>query len=571
MKKRLIRTLGTILTTTLTLPASGQLVLHSLEGAGPNLFMGFAVESAEDVDMDGVDDLLVFTLNEAGFAGTVRLLSGRDSTEIRVWNGAAAFDQFGWSLGSLPDVDGDGVRDVLIGAPAADAPSGANAGRLELYSTGSGGVLWSLEGSAGEFLGSSLAVLDDLDGDGTPDLAVGALLGVNPNGFQAGTVRVLSGRTGALLYRLDGDQQDDWFGASVAALEDYDLDGHVDFLVGIPGADAAGLDSGRIRLYSGLSGALLFEMDGLAPRDELGTAVARAGDADQDGVLDWIVGAPRSYFDPLKGQAFVISGKTRTVQLTLSKGSMGSPGSPDGAHFGASVDGIGDQDGDGYDDVVVGARAHGPGGSNKGAVWMFSGRDGSELGAWIGEPLSNLGTVVRNVGDLNADGRPDLAFGAPGALGNAGQVQVVLLGCDAVTTYCSAQLNSQGCLPSISATGALSLTLRDDLRISANNLINQKAAILFYGTSPNALPLGGGTLCVSPPIRRTPVVGTGGSFLPAADCTGAFDLAIDAAFAASEGWVEGDRIYAQIWYRDPGFTPVTTSGLTDAVSFQVCR
>lgn len=569
MIKRRTLALGLLLTS--TIPASGQMLLHQFEGAGPNLFMGFATEPAGDVDSDGVEDLLVFTLNDAGFAGTVRLHSGRDGSEIQVWNGTAAFDQFGWSLGAIPDVDGDGVRDVLIGAPAADSSSGANVGRIGLYSTGTGLPIWTLEGSVGEFLGASLAVLDDLDGDGTPEVAVGALLGLNATGVQVGSIQVLSGRTGAQVYRLEGDQQDDWFGASVAALEDYDLDGHVDYLVGIPGADVMGPDSGRIRLYSGLSGALLFEMDGLAARDEFGTSLAGAGDLDQDGVLDWIVGAPRSYLDPMKGQAFLISGSTRTVHLVLSKGSVGSPGAPDGAHFGGSVDGIGDQDGDGFDDVVVGARSQGPGGSNKGAVWMFSGRDGTELGAWIGQPGENLGTVVRNVGDLNSDGRPDLAFGAPGALGNAGMIQVVLLGCDEVTTYCTPQINSQGCFPAISASGALSLGLKDDLRISANNLINQKAAILFYGTSPNALPLGGGTLCVSPPIRRTPVVGTGGSFLPATDCTGSYDLAIDAAFAASQGWVEGDRIYAQIWYRDPGFTPITTTGLTDAVSFQVCR
>src|SRR5262249_10768403 len=144
---------------------------------------------------------------------------------------------FGTSVLCREDLNGDGFADVIIGAPADQSASpGSSDGGVYIYS-GRDGSLIRRVGSlrSGDGLGPALARLGDMDGDGVADIAVGASGGWNQSGTQrTGYVLVFSGRTGATIRRIDGPAPDDWFGFAIAALPDVDGDHVRDLAVGAP-------------------------------------------------------------------------------------------------------------------------------------------------------------------------------------------------------------------------------------------------------------------------------------------------------------------------------------------------
>lgn len=131
------------------------------------------------------------------------------------------------------------------------------------------------------------------------------------------------------------------------------------------------------------------------------------------------------------------------------------------------------------------------------------------------------------------------------------------------STYCTAKLNSLGCVPAISHTGALALSGADDFVVRAAQLHNQRAGLLFWGRSAAAIPYMGGTLCVPSPVVRTPAQNSGGS-ATGDDCSGAFAFHFSNAYALSRGLQPGDDIYAQFWSRDDASAPYLAS-FTDAL------
>jgi hypothetical protein len=151
-------------------------------------------------------------------------------------------------------------------------------------------VLHSAYGTAaGDFFGGSCGGAADVDGDGVPDFVAGSP-GDDTTGAQAGAAFVRSGRTGALLLAIFGDAPGDRLGSSTALVGDLDGDGRSEILVGAHRADAAGVDSGLARLISGGDGSTLWTFPGAAPGDAFGLAVAGAGDVDGDGMRDLVVG-----------------------------------------------------------------------------------------------------------------------------------------------------------------------------------------------------------------------------------------------------------------------------------------
>jgi len=136
--------------------------------------------------------------------------------------------------------------------------------------------------------------------------------------------------------------------------------------------------------------------------------------------------------------------------------------------------------------------------------------------------------------------------------------------------YCTAKLNSQGCLPAIGYAGYPSASDPAPFVIGATQVVNNKNGLLFYGLAGrSALPFQGGLLCVKPPFRRTPIQSSGGN-PPPADCSGSFAFDFNAWMqaGADPGLAPGVRVNGQHWYRDPA-SPSTT-GLTDAIEFEVC-
>lgn len=275
---------------------------------------------------------------------------------------------------------------------------------------------------------TSLAMLDDLTGDGIPDYLVGAYdlpyaregmtgteLGVagaaktGENLDHQGRAFVFDGQTSELLYMIDHPfpQKQAAFACAVAAAGDVNQDGTADLLIGAFGQE----QSGRAYVLSGKGGA---HLSTLAPPQSqpgagFGWSVAGLGDLTGDGVPELIVGA---YDQAGEGRAFVYSGRDRSLVYTLAPAQ-----DPAGSAFGWFVHAAGDVDQDGTEDIAVGAPYTTVSDlSVQGRAYVFSGRDGRQL-LMLDNPEpqqgSTFGWRVLGAGDLNKDGTPDLLVGAP--------------------------------------------------------------------------------------------------------------------------------------------------------------
>lgn len=136
--------------------------------------------------------------------------------------------------------------------------------------------------------------------------------------------------------------------------------------------------------------------------------------------------------------------------------------------------------------------------------------------------------------------------------------------------YCDAKTNSQGCLPGVTINGSASMSDPAPFTIQADNLINNQFSTLMVSVADRAnMPFGGGTLCIATPFSDTGTQLTGGS--PAGmDCTGTFSMNVNAFLQGGPtGLMAGDRVFSQIFYRDPMHPDGTGYGLTEAVDFVI--
>jgi hypothetical protein len=266
-------------------------------------------------------------------------------------------------------------------------------------------------GSGYDDFGISVAGGKDVDGDGIPDYVVGSLYFNTPSLLHAGRAQVFSGATGALLFEFQGTSANEEFGYSVALIGDVDHDGKAEILVGGARDDANGLDSGTAILYSGGDGSILRTFHGDQAGDFFGYCVAEAGDVDADGTPDLIVGAVQ--WDPQDphstmgtGYARVFSGASGAVLYTFNGVSAGD-------FFGAAVARAGDVDHDGHQDLIVNARLDDTTYPDSGSVTVFSGGDGSTLYFIPGSDGDLFGEGVAPAGDFNGDSYDDFLVGAP--------------------------------------------------------------------------------------------------------------------------------------------------------------
>jgi hypothetical protein len=408
------------------------------EGQG---FFGRSAAAVPDVDGDGREDLLIGApLDDGGLpdAGRAYLFSGATGALLQTLESPNPEDSgfFGWAVSGVPDADGDGRGDLLVGAIMEDTES-QDAGRAYLFGGATGALLQTLESpnavQDADF-GSALAGVEDVDGDGRGDLLVGAPA-ENRGAENAGAAYLFSGATGLLLLPLETPNPElgGQFGISVAGVPDADGDGRADLLIGAFREDAAATDAGRAYLFSGVTGGLLQTLvsPDLELGGEFGIATAGVSDADGDGRGDLLVGAHLED-DGVEnaGRVHLYSGATGSLIRTLT-----SPSAELSGGFGISVSGVADVDGDGQDDLLVGAFREDGGALDAGRAYLFSGASGAVLRT-LESPNAQaddfFGDTVAGLADVDGDGRGDLLIGAPfediGERANAGRAYVFLSG-----------------------------------------------------------------------------------------------------------------------------------------------
>jgi Ca2+-binding RTX toxin-like protein len=440
---------------------------------------GADVQGAGDVNGDGFDDIIIgapvadragqpTTLNSgrayvvfgkaAGFGTTLSLslLDGINGFQIEGIDGG-----LGGAVSHAGDINGDGFADVIIGASGASAGGTSSGESYVVFGKASGfppildmatlnGVNgFRLRGDAEtDGLGISVSSAGDMNGDGLDDLIVGAHIS-NPGGSnRKGEIYVVFGKTtpfnpivnlsalnGSDGFRLEGVEDNDFAGTTVSDLGDMNGDGLDDILIGATGVDADGIkDAGAAYVIFGsdrpfpasislttLNGTDGFRIDGVAVEDRVGLDASGIGDINADGFNDLILGARTA--DP-NGRTFILYGRAQgfgaSVNLSDLNGINGfvldpEPSNPNG-FFGVSAQGVGDIDGDGFADVMIGDSQASPNGVNlAGATYAIFGDNFTNAVTRIGTANNDTLTGTAGADIINGAQGNDVLQGNGGA------------------------------------------------------------------------------------------------------------------------------------------------------------
>ncbi len=345
---------------------------HFQDDPGSNRF-GLSV-AADESAAPGENSLFVVG---APKLGPGRVVAYSTLTGRKLWSmtGRNSGDNFGLALQVLPDLDGDGISEVAVGAP------GLSQGVVSILRGSSGMRIVDLETPPDSMgFGRSIALTYDVDGGGNPDLLVGAPRSNTGAGNESGAVFVSSLDSGAVLARIDGSEPGGHLGMSVSSPGDLNADGIQDFVASSPRAQVGSeLEAGSVTAYSGVMGeGMLWRVSGETGREYFGLSLDSSPDIDGDGVSEVLLGAPGfdrgSRMDA--GRVLVLSGESGAQILSI-------PGGGDSDGFGSAVCSIPDVDQDGVADIAVGSPGADPGGNTKaGLALVFSSRDGALL-SWL--------------------------------------------------------------------------------------------------------------------------------------------------------------------------------------------
>ncbi len=346
-------------------------VLYAFHGDNAGDSFGYSVSGAGDVNNDGRADFFVGAKGSdinGDDSGMVKVFSGLDGAILYTINGDSAESEFGDAIDGAGDVNNDGYADLIVGAPLKDnygLGDNENSGAAYILSGADGSTLYMLKGdTAVDYFGGSVGGAGDINNDGYDDFIVGAT-GDDNNGSSSGSATVYSGIDGSILYAFNGGAMNDQFGVYVSGTGDVNNDGYDDFIIGATGDDTNGLNTGSAKVFSGVNGAILYEFNGDDPSDKFGASSSAAGDVNSDGYSDLIVGAISDDDNGgSSGSARVFSGVNGTVLFTLYGDSKND-------NFGRYSNSAGDVDNDGYDDLIVGAKGDDNNGVDSGSARIF--------------------------------------------------------------------------------------------------------------------------------------------------------------------------------------------------------
>ncbi len=347
-----------------------------------------------------------------GIATAAALASGAaaDITTLTTTNPVGG-GEYGDSVALVGDINGDGYPDVLVGAPDEDGVVGES-GRVYVYSGRNGALIRTHTSPTPEIVGwygEVVLGLPDINGDGRADYAIAA---PNQGASVEGDLYVYSGSNGAEIYHLNG-----WsyrtFG-ELALVPDCTGDGLPELAVGYSGVG----DYLTVRVYQAKNGVLWKTLNSPIPSGDpsaFGTAVAGIPDVTGDGKGDIAVGAPDAAPSGAlgAGRVYVYNGATGALYDTISSIDAQVDG-----RFGSSVAGIPDITGDGRGDIVIGADNETPDevAVNCGQVHVHSGQTGNFVRTLFSvdpESFGHFGRFIATCADINGDGKPDIVVGAP--------------------------------------------------------------------------------------------------------------------------------------------------------------
>jgi hypothetical protein len=390
---------------------------------------GYSVGTAGDVNGDGYADVVVGADRYKQFTGRTYVYlgnaSGLSATPIFTATGEDVNNHFGYSVDTAGDVNGDGYDDIIVGAYHYKEFTG----RVYVYAgnaTGLGATpVFTITGERQNiYFGRSVAAAGDVNGDSYDDVIVAAPAYDN----WTGRVYVYAGNPSGVgatpIFTASGEGPSNSFGRSVGTAGDVNGDGYSDVVVG---AHGYGDFEGRIYVYAGSADGLgavpTFTATGEEANGRFGYSAGTAGDVNRDGYDDLIVGADCRSNN--RGWVYVFAGSSNGLSATPI---FTATGEGEHNHFGYSVSTAGDTNGDGYDDVIVGAYHYN---DSTGQVYVYSGSanglNSTPILSVTGEgPTSSFGRSVGTAGDVNGKGHADLVIGACGYVNYTGRAYLYL-------------------------------------------------------------------------------------------------------------------------------------------------
>lgn len=483
------------------------------ESGQANMNLGISVSFAGDVNGDGYGDVIAgasLYFDGTSTVGAAYVFHGSSTgitaTGMELIPGAVNASYFGWSVCCAGDVNGDGLADVLVGAPGLFT---TQPGSAHVFLGSASGIsttpAWTTDGvQASARFGYDVHTAGDVNGDGFSDVLVGAPWRQNGGLTDEGHARLFLGSADGLQAaggQLDVAQNAAQFGAALASAGDVNADGYADLLIGAPLYDNGQTDEGRAMLYLGSASGYPTTPSWTGESDQAGarygTSVGSAGDVNGDGYSDFLIGAPL-YDDGEtdEGRVYQYSG-TATVPSTTAAWLFN--GDQAGAECGRVVGPAGDVNGDGYSDALIGVPMWSGTFSNEGRALVFHGSSSGLVlaPAWDitgGAASRQLGTSLSSAGDTNGDGYSDVVVGIPTySNGQSGEGQLRwyrggAAGLSATPTWL-AESNSVGASlgAAVCAAGDVNGDSFADFIVGAptytNGQANEGRIYLFYGAS----------------------------------------------------------------------------------------